>query len=95
MPDLAALVKPQKDADREALLMLVDATCSARPAADIEKIHINVFKSKKIMLPKISRADMETLEILIDPELMKEIRMSKKDADDGKIVSWEKVRVQA
>ncbi len=79
--------------DAGVFFMLADAACSTRPKVDIEKIHIDVFKSKKIATPKINKNDLETLEILNDSELMKEIKMSQKETKKGGSVQWKKVKI--
>ena len=79
--------------DAGVFFMLADATCSERPKVDIEKIHIDVFKNKKIVTPKIDKSDLETFEILNDSELMKEIKLSQKEAKKGGSVKWEKAKI--
>ena len=43
-------------------------------------------------MPKISKNDLETLEILKDAELMKELRKSLEETKDGMSISWKKVK---
>ena len=91
--DFSVLRETLNNNDVGIFFMLADATCSTRPKADIEKIHIDVFKSMKIATPKISKNDLETLEILNDSELMHEIKMSQKEIKKGGSVRWKKARI--
>ena len=88
------LRKSLNPTDAVVFFMLADATCSIRPKVDIEKIHVDIFKRKKIVVPKISKGDLETLEILKDPQLMQELKKSKKETRQGRLTSWKKVRIQ-
>ena len=66
-----------------------------QPTVNIERIHTNVFKNKKIATPKIDKESLETLEILSDSELLKEIKMSQKAVEKNEaVIPWEKVRIQ-
>ena len=89
----SVLRKSLNIADAGVFFMLADATCSTRPKVDIEKIHVDIFKRKKIATPKISKKDLETLEILKDPKLMKELKKSKAETRNGRSVSWKKVKI--
>ena len=79
--------------DTETFFMFADATCSTRPTADIEKIHVNVFDKLEISIPKLSSADLETLEILYDKELMQEIELSKAEMKHGRSIPWKKAKI--
>lgn len=81
--------------DAGLFFMLVDATCSSRPTVNIEKIHVNIFKKEKIVIPKLSANQQETLEILNDVELMKELKLSRKETQKGRTISWKKVKIPA
>ncbi len=91
--DFSVLRKTLNVNDAGIFFMLADATCSTRPKVDIEKIHIDVFKSKKIATPKINKNDLETLEIINDSELMNEIASSRKETKKGRTVSWKKAKI--
>ena len=79
--------------DAETFFMFVDATCSTRPTANIEKIHVNVFDKLEISIPKLSINDLETLEILNDKELMKEIKLSRAETKHGRSIPWKKAKI--
>jgi len=79
--------------DAVLFFMLADATCSARPAVSIEKIHVDVFKKGRVAIPRISADQRETIEILSDAELMKELALSRKEARRGMTVPWKKVKI--
>ncbi len=79
--------------DAVPFFMLADAACSGRPAVDIEKIHVNIFKKGKIARPRLSEGQQETLEILNDAILMKELESSMAEAKEGRAVPWTKARV--
>ncbi len=91
--DFSTLRKTLNINDAGVFFMLADATCSARPKVDIEKIHIDVFKSKKIVIPEVNADDLETLEILNDSELMKEIKASQKATKKDGTIRWKKIKI--
>ncbi len=78
--------------DAATFYMLADATCAKKAKVDIEKVFVNVFKSQKIALVEPTNNNLESLEILMDGELMNEIKESRKDADEGRLVSWDKLK---
>ena len=77
--DFSAICKNLDLLDAGLFFMLADATCSAKPTANIEKIHVDVFKKEKIVIPKISAGKKETLEILNDVKLIRELTLSRKE----------------
>ncbi|MCH7560088.1 MAG: hypothetical protein IIC67_01740 [Thaumarchaeota archaeon] len=81
--------------DAGLFFMLADATCSSRPTVNIEKIHVDIFKKEKMVIPKLSANQRETLEILNDVELMKELTLSRKETQKGRTVSWKKAKIPA
>ena len=81
--------------DAETFFMLADATCSTRPKVNIEKIHVNVFEKSVKITPQLAKADRESLEILLDQELMQELKESMEDAEQGRLVPWEQVKITA
>ena len=81
--------------DAAPFFMLVDAACSSRPTVDIEKIHVDVFKKEKIVRPKLSKTQQETLEILNDVSLMAELKSSIAETKKGRVVSWKKAKIFA
>ncbi len=80
--------------DAATFFMLADATCPTRPTVNIERIHVDVFKKNKIVEPKNSSSVFETLMILSDKELLKEIKLSRSDTESGDTVPWKKVRAR-
>ena len=72
--------------------MLADATCAKKAKVDIEKISVNVFKPQQIALVEPADNNLESLEIMMDKELMNEIKESRKDVDAGRLVSWDKLK---
>ena len=83
--DFSTLRKNLDSHDVGLFFMLVDATYSNRPV-DIEKIHIDIFKKRKVAIPKLSESQQETLEILNDRTMMKELKLSIADAKRGKTI---------
>ena len=53
---------------------------------------VNISKKKLDALKEDKEALEETLEILSDPKLVKDIRKSLKDADAGRTISYEKIK---
>ena len=92
--DFSAMRKTLNSNDAALFFMFADATCTTQPTVNIERIHTNVFKNKKIAAPKIDKENLETLEILSDSELLKEIKMSQRAVEKNEAVPWEKVRIQ-
>lgn len=91
-PEKFSIVRENLDLrDAGLFFMLADATCSARPKVDIEKIHVDIFKKAKRVTPKISSNQIETLEILSDAELMKELTSSLKEK--GRTIPWKKAKI--
>jgi len=78
--------------DAATFYMLADATCAKKAKVDIEKIFVNVFKPQKIALVEPTNNNLESLEIMMDKELMNEIKESRKDVDEGRLVSWDKLK---
>lgn len=78
--------------DAATFYMLVDATCAKKAKVDIEKVFVNVFKPQKIALVEPINNNLESLEILMDKELMNEIKENRKDADKGRLESWDKLK---
>jgi len=79
--------------DAGLFFMLADATCSSRPTVDIEKIHVDIFRKAKMAIPKLSTNQRETLEILNDTELMKELTLSRKETKKGRTIPWKKAKI--
>jgi len=77
--------------DAATFYMLADATCTKKAKVDIEKVFVNVFKPQEIALVEPTNNNLETLEIMMDRELMNEIKESRKDVDEGRLVSWDKL----
>lgn len=78
--------------DAATFYMLADATCAKKAKVDIEKIFVNVFKPQEIALVEPTNNNLESLEIMMDRELMNEIKESRKDVDEGRLVSWDKLK---
>lgn len=93
--DYSALRKSLSPTEAGVFYMLADATCSTRPKVDIEKIHTDVFKRRKRVMPSISRADLETWDILEDSELMAELKKSREEMEKGRLIPWETVKATA
>ncbi len=91
--NISQLQKSFQNVDElEKFFFLADAACSSKPAVGIERVHVDIFKKSKITKPKASRSLGETLEILLDKELIKQLRSSTKDVKEGCLVSWDKVK---
>lgn len=91
--NISQLQKSFRNVDElEKFFFLADAACSSKPAVGIERVHVDIFKKSKITKPKASRSLGETLEILLDKELIKQLRSSTKDVKEGCLVSWDKVK---
>lgn len=93
--DFSTLRKNLELDDAVSFFMLADATCSSKPTVDIEKIHVDIFKTEKIVKPKLYENQQETLEILNDANLMKELKSSIKETKKGSAVSWKKTKIHA
>ncbi len=78
--------------DLEKFLFLADATCRDRQAASIEKVHVDIFKESTVARTKVASSLRETLEILLDEDLVRQIKKSEKDVKEGRLVPWNKVR---
>ena len=78
--------------DAATFYMLADATCAKKAKVDIEKVFVDVFKPQEIAVVEPTNNNLESLEILMDKELMNEIKESRKDATEGRLVSWDKLK---
>ena len=78
--------------DAAIFYMLADATCAKKAKVDIEKIFVNVFKQQEIALVEPTNNNFESIEIMMDRELMNEIKENRKDVDEGRLVSWDKLK---
>lgn len=75
--------------DAAAFFMLADAACSSHPVADIERVHVDVFEKQKSVQPVWPPGMIETIEIMRDPNMMRQIRAGMKE---GETIPWEKIR---
>lgn len=78
--------------DAVAFFMLADSANPGGPDAPIERVRTNVFEKSKIVLPVISDADLASLEILSNPDMLRELRRRKQEAEEGMVVSWDSVK---
>jgi len=93
--EFSTLRKTLNLSDAGLFFMLADATCSTRPTVNIEKIHVDVFSKNRRAILKISKNQLETLEIFNDNKLMKEIRLSHEETRKGRSIPWKKAKIPA
>ena len=74
--------------DAAAFFMLADAACSSQPVADIERVHVDVFEKQKSVRPVWPPGMIETIEIMRDPNMMRQLRAGKEE----ETVPWEKIK---
>lgn len=78
--------------DAASFFMLADAACSSRPVVDIERIDIDIFKNQKTVKPIRPPGLIETIEIMHDPEMMRQLRASLQESET---VPWRKIKLKA
>ena len=78
--------------DAATFFLLADAACSPHPVSDIERIHVDVFEKQKKVRPARPPGLMDTIEIMRDPTLMRQLRAGIKE---GETIPWEKIKVKA
>lgn len=84
--------KSLSDDDAVLFFMLKDTISNNNHKMDIEKIHKNVFQKAKIAKITISEADIETLEIMLDPKMKKEIKSRIDDIKKEDMILWDKIK---
>lgn len=77
--------------DAAMFFMLADAACSQRPVADIERVHVDVFEKQTTVRPTRPPGLMETIEMVLDPSMMRRLRAGTKKGDT---IPWEKIKSQ-
>ncbi len=83
------------DDDAALFFMLIDTTSSDKHKINIEKIHKNVFQRAKISKITISDEDMETLEIMLDPQIRKQVKSSLDNMKEKDLGSWNRIKIQS
>ena len=78
--------------DAAMFFMLADAAHSSRPVADIERVPVDVFENQRTVRPTRPPGLMDTIEIMQDPELMRQLRAGMKG---GETIPWEKIKIKA
>lgn len=95
-PDTVGRGKTRKDIggkeDIDAFFMLADAMCSDRKVDCIEKFDVGVFKNRRIASPEIPDGLIDTIEVMLDPDMMSQIRAGKSEKNPEKMVPWKKVK---
>lgn len=78
--------------DAVAFFMLADSANPGGPNTTIERVRTNVFKKSKIVLPAISDADLASFEIMSNPDMLRELKRRKQEAEEGMVVSWDSIK---
>lgn len=81
--------------DTMAFFMLADAMCSKRKIDCIEKVNVDVFKNKRVVSLDVSDGTRDTVETMLDPHMMEQIRASRSEYKKGKTIPWREVRARA
>lgn len=85
----------KEEEDATVFFMLADAMCSNRKIDCIEKFNVDVFKNQKIASPVIPEGLIDTIEVMLDPDMMSQIRAGEAEHKQGKTISWKKVKISA
>lgn len=98
-PKTTNLTKSKKslggEEDATIFFMLADAMCSNRKIDCIEKFNVDVFKNQKIASPIIPEGLMDTIEVMLDQDMMSQILAGKAEHKQGKMIPWKKVKISA
>lgn len=86
----AAADPPETDEGKAVYFMIADAQGPHPRSVDVDVVCARAFAGQKICQPALTDAEIETLEILADPELVRQIRRGERDASAGRVVEWKK-----
>lgn len=79
---------PSTDEGRAAYFMIADARGPYPESVGLDTASGRVFAGRRVCRPVLSDGEIETLEILTDPEAVRELRLAERDVREGRVVEW-------
>ena len=84
-------IRKSLGSDDATLFYMLTGT-SDKHKINIEKIHKNVFQNAKIVKITVSDEDVETLEIMLDPQMRKQVKSNLNNMKEKDLVSWSEIK---
>ena len=81
---------PATDEGKAAYFMIADARGQHPKSVGLETVSGRVFAGRQVCRPALDDGEIETLEILADPEAVRELQLAERDARAGRVVEWKK-----
>ena len=79
---------PATDEGKAAYFMIADAQGPYPESVDLDTVPRQVFAGQKVRRPALTEGEIETLEILADPEAVRQLRLAARDVRAGRFVEW-------
>lgn len=79
---------PATDEGRAAYYMIADAQGRHPEAVDIYAVSGRVFDGQEAYRPTLTEGEIETLEILADPDAVRQLELAARDVREGRVVEW-------
>ena len=79
---------PATDEGKAAYFMIADAQGPHPESVDLDTVPRQVFAGQKVRRPALTEGEIETLEILADPEAVRQLRLAARDVREGRFVEW-------
>ena len=79
---------PATDEGKAAYFMIADARGPHPESVDLDTVSKRVFAAQKVCRPALTEGEIETLEILADPEAVRQLRLAARDVREGRLVEW-------
>ena len=79
---------PATDECKAAYFMIADARGPYPESVDPDTVPRRVFAGQKVCRPALTEGEIETLEILADPEAVRQLRLAARDVREGRLVEW-------
>lgn len=79
---------PATDEGKAAYCMIADAQGMHPEAVAIYAVSGRVFDGQEIYRPTLTEGEIETLEILSDPDAVRELEQAERDKREGRVVAW-------
>ena len=79
---------PATDEGKAAYFMIADAQGPHPEGVDLDTVPRRVLAGQKVRRPALTEGEIETLEILADPEAIRQLRLAARDVREGRLVEW-------
>ena len=79
---------PLTDEGRAVYFMIADAQGPHPESVGLGTVSRQVFAGQKVRRPALTEGEIETLEILADPNAVRQLRLAARDVREGRLVEW-------